>query len=44
MTVDEFVATKVLPEYRDIVMALRALMKECAPNAKEQISYLLPTS
>jgi uncharacterized protein YdhG (YjbR/CyaY superfamily) len=42
MTVDEFVATKVLPEYRDIVMALRTLMKECAPNAREVISYGIP--
>ena len=42
MTVDEFVETKVLPEYRDIVTALRALMKECAPDAKEVISYGIP--
>ena len=41
-TVDEFVKTKVLPEYRDIVMALRTLMKEYAPNAKEEISYGIP--
>jgi hypothetical protein len=42
MTVDEFVQTKVLPEYGDIVTALRALMKECAPDAKEGISYGIP--
>ena len=42
ITVDEFVQTKVLPEYRDIVMALRALMQECAPDAKEGISYGIP--
>jgi hypothetical protein len=42
MTVDEFVKAKVLPEYRDIVRALRSLMKECAPNAKEGISYGIP--
>lgn len=42
MTVDEFVQTKVLPEYRDIVTALRALMKECAPDAEEGISYGIP--
>lgn len=42
MTVDEFVQTKVLPEYRDIVTALRALMQECAPDAKEGISYGIP--
>jgi len=39
MTVDEFVETKVLPEYRDIVSMLRALMRETAPDAKEMISY-----
>ena len=42
MTVDEFVETKVLAEYRDIVRAIRSLMKECAPDAKEMISYGIP--
>ncbi len=42
MTVDEFVQARVLPEYRDIVAALRALMKECAPDAEEGISYGIP--
>ena len=42
MTVDEFVQSKVLAEYRDIVAAIRSLMKECAPNAKEMISYGIP--
>jgi len=42
MTVDEFVQTRVLPEYRDIVMAIRTLMKECAPDATELISYGIP--
>jgi hypothetical protein len=42
MTVDEFVQTKVLAEYRDIVAAIRSLMKECAPEAKEMISYGIP--
>ena len=42
MTVDEFVQARVLPEYRDIVTALRALMKECAPDAEEGISYGIP--
>jgi len=42
MTVDEFVQTRVLPQYRDIVTALRALMRECAPDAKECISYGIP--
>jgi len=42
MTVDEFVETKVLPEYRDIVSMLRELMREMAPDAKEMISYGIP--
>jgi len=31
MTVDEFVNTRVLPHCRDIVTALRALMKKMRP-------------
>jgi hypothetical protein len=42
MTVDDFVKQKVLPEYRDIVAELRRLMRECAPNAKEILSYGVP--
>jgi hypothetical protein len=42
MTVDEFVEKRVLPEYRDVVTALRTLMKECAPDAEECISYGIP--
>jgi hypothetical protein len=42
MTVDGFVKTKVLPEYRDIVSMLRELMHEMAPDAKEAISYGIP--
>jgi hypothetical protein len=42
MTVDEFVQSKVLAEYRDIVAAIRSLMKECAPDAQEMISYGIP--
>jgi hypothetical protein len=42
-TVDEFVESKVLPEFRPIVAAIRSLMKECAPNAQEVISYGIPT-
>ena len=42
MTVDEFVETKVLREYRDIAMAFRTLMKAYAPNATELISYGIP--
>ena len=42
MTVDEFVESKVLPEFRPVVAAIRSLMKECAPDAKEVMSYGLP--
>ncbi len=40
--VDEFVQTKVLPEYRPVVARLRELMHEMAPNAREVIAYGIP--
>lgn len=40
--VDDFVATKVLPEYRAIAERLRFLMKECVPDSREVISYGVP--
>jgi hypothetical protein len=42
MTVDEFVKKRVLPEHREIVTALRAMMKEYAPDTREEISYGIP--
>ncbi len=42
MTVDEFVESKVLPEFRPVVAAIRSLMKACAPDAREVMSYGLP--
>lgn len=42
ISVDEFVSTRVLPQYRDIVTAIRTPMKECAPNATELINYGIP--
>ena len=42
MTVDEFVQARVLPEFHPIVAMLRQLMKECAPNLTEAISYGIP--
>jgi hypothetical protein len=42
VTVDEFVESKVLPEYRPIVAAIRTLLKENAPRAREVISYGIP--
>ncbi|HEU4866775.1 MAG TPA: DUF1801 domain-containing protein [Actinomycetota bacterium] len=41
-TVDGFVEEKVLPEFRGVVALLRALMAECAPNAREMMSHGLP--
>jgi hypothetical protein len=41
-TVDEFVEEKVLPEFREVAAVLRALMAECAPNAREMMSHGLP--
>ncbi len=42
MTVDEFVESKVLPEFRPVVAAIRTLMNECAPDAQEVMSYGIP--
>ncbi len=42
MTVDDFVQAKVLPEFQPIVAMIRGLMRECAPEAKEVISYGIP--
>jgi len=42
MTVDEFVKSKVLPEFQPVVAMLRELMCEMAPEATEQISYGIP--
>lgn len=40
--VDDFVQQNVLPEHQAIVAMLRKLMRECAPKAKEQMSYGIP--
>ena len=42
MTVDEFVERKVLPEFQPIVAAIRSLIKDSAPVAREVISYGVP--
>jgi uncharacterized protein YdhG (YjbR/CyaY superfamily) len=42
MNVDEFVNSKVLPQYRDIVELIRQYMREMAPDTQELISYGLP--
>jgi len=36
--VDEYVKTKLVPEYQDIVRVLRELMTQCAPEAHEVMS------
>jgi hypothetical protein len=40
MTVDEFVESKVLPEFQPVVAAIRSLMKVSAPDAEELMSQL----
>ena len=42
MAVDEFVATKVLPELVPVVAMLRELMRECAPSVQEDFGYGMP--
>jgi uncharacterized protein YdhG (YjbR/CyaY superfamily) len=42
MTVDEFVERNVQPEFRPVVAAIRSLMKQHAPEAREAISYGIP--
>ncbi|MEI6292363.1 MAG: SRPBCC domain-containing protein [Methanomicrobiales archaeon] len=42
MTVDEFVETRVLPEFQPVVVMLRKLMREAAPDVKEGIMYGIP--
>jgi hypothetical protein len=42
MSVDEFIQTRVQPEFHPVVRLIRELMKECAPEAQEVISYGIP--
>ncbi len=42
LSVDEYVKTKILPQHQDIVRAIRDLMRDCAPDAKEYIAYGIP--
>lgn len=42
IAIDAYVATQVLPQYHDVTGALRALMRECAPNVNEAFSYNMP--
>ena len=38
-TADEFIAARVLPEYRDIVATIRRAMREHAPKSEEVLTY-----
>ena len=42
MTVDEFILSKVLPEFRPVVEKIRQYLLELAPGAVESISYSIP--
>jgi hypothetical protein len=42
VSVNEFVETRVGPEFQPVVVAIRSLMKQCAPDAEEVISYGMP--
>ncbi len=42
LTVDEFVQARVLPEFWPVVALIRELMRECAPQAQELVSYGIP--
>jgi hypothetical protein len=42
MTVDEFVKSSVPHEFQPVVAAIRSLMKESAPRAREGMYYGLP--
>jgi hypothetical protein len=42
MTVDEFVKARVLPQLQPVVAMIRELMKECAPDVQEMVSYGIP--
>lgn len=42
LTMDEFVKTKVLPNYQPIVEELRKLIRQMAPQAREVMSYGIP--
>jgi hypothetical protein len=42
VSVNEFVEAKVPPEFRAVVAAIRGLMRECAPDAEEVVSYGMP--
>ncbi len=42
LTVDEYVKTNVLPQHQDIVKAIRDMVHNAAPDAKEYMAYGIP--
>lgn len=42
LSVDDWVSTKILPEHQETVAMLRALVRECVPQAEEVVSYNMP--
>ena len=42
MNVNDFVKDRVSTELRPVVAMIRDLMKECAPEAQESVSYGIP--
>jgi uncharacterized protein YdhG (YjbR/CyaY superfamily) len=42
ITVDDYVNSQVPPEHRDTVVMLRAVVRGCAPQAEEAVSYGMP--
>ncbi|MDA4117097.1 MAG: DUF1801 domain-containing protein [Thaumarchaeota archaeon] len=40
--VDDFVKARVVPEFQGVVALLRRLVRECAPEAEEMMSYGIP--
>ena len=41
-TIDEYIA-QINPEHHEVVLKMRKLIKECVPDAVEQIAYRMPT-
>jgi hypothetical protein len=41
MTVDEFVKTRIMPEFYPVVAMLRGLIREMASGTREEIYYRL---
>jgi hypothetical protein len=42
MTVDQFIATQVPPQFHPVVATLRALVKDSVPQSQEIFSYGMP--